>query len=92
MIFQRQREAYIAPYEQLLQQETQASIIAKKQLNEADKQWKAESNIWFALANKVDHLQDNLAAIIEANHALRLQTQSVYVAVMHDHSYARTQQ
>lgn len=87
-IFKQQCENYVAPYEKLLEQEKKANFAAKFKLIEAEKKWNEESQAWSHLANQIDEMQDNLLALGEANHALRLVIGSVSAQILHEHNYA----
>lgn len=88
-IFEAERQKYIAPYINLLQQEKQSNMNAREQLEEVKQNWAEAFRKWSHMANKIDNLQDECTALIQKNHELRMTLVNASTAVLHDHNYAR---
>lgn len=90
MIFDQKRQAYNAPYNDMLLHEVQVNTNVGKQLEEIDNRWNEEIQKWNRLSNQLDKAHDKMAALFQKNMDLRHRVQSVTAIVLHDHNYAKS--
>lgn len=86
--FEVEKERYIAPYNDLLQKEKDANLVASEQLEKIDNRWNEENQKWANMSHRIDRLQDKYAALVRKNVELRAKVGPISKSVSHDHSYA----
>lgn len=91
-IFEKEQDAYLAPYNSLLHQEKRANLVASEQLKMVDKQWNEESRKVSQLKQQIVKIQNKHTILAQKNFNLRLRFDPFSKAILHDHSYSRVQQ